>query len=149
MNIWVDADACPKQIKEIICRAAIKRKIKTIFVANQWFRLEQSEFLQFIQVSDGADIADDYIADHCAADDIVITADIPLAVRIVAKDALGIDPRGMLFEKNNIKQVSSMRDFMQELRSSGVETGGPKSFSNKDSQKFAQSFDKILAQKSS
>ena len=139
----------PKTNKRDYLSGSNQKKIKTIFVANQWFRLEQSEFLQFIQVSDGADIADDYIADHCAADDIVITADIPLAVRIVAKDALGIDPRGMLFEKNNIKQVSSMRDFMQELRSSGVETGGPKSFSNKDSQKFAQSFDKILAQKSS
>lgn len=144
MTIWVDADACPKQIKEIICRAAIRKKHKTIFVANQKIRLDPSDYLVSVQVADGADVADDYIANHCEKNDIVITADIPLAVRIVAALALGIDPRGTIFDKNNIRQISSMRDFMQELRAGGVETGGPKSFSNKDVQKFAQSFDKLL-----
>ena len=144
MIIWVDADACPRQIKDIICRAAIRTKHKAIFVANQRVRLDPSEYLEFVQVADGADIADDYIANHCDDSDIVITADIPLAVRIVEKYAVGLDPRGMVYDKNNIKQISSMRDFMQELRNTGVDTGGPKGFSNKDAQKFAQSFDKLL-----
>lgn len=144
MTIWVDADACPKQIKDIVCRAAIRKKHEAIFVANQKIRLDPSDYLGSVQVSDGADVADDYIADHCKQGDIIITADIPLAVRIVENNAIAIDPRGTIYDKGNIKQISSMRNFMQELRNTGIETGGPKSFSNKDAQKFAQSFDRLI-----
>ncbi len=144
MKIWVDADACPKNIKEILYRTAERLKIHILFIANGGLRLSTSPFIQFIQVSQGADIADDYIVTHCLAGDLVITADIPLAVRIVAKHATGLDPRGTLYNASNIGGISSMRDFMHTLRSDGVITGGPKDFSKKDSQKFASSLDKFL-----
>ncbi len=147
MNIWVDGDACPKAIKDIVCRVAQRTKITTIFVANQWLRLPESEFLSFIRVDQGADVADDEIVDKCNAGDLVITADIPLAARIVAKEALALDPRGKMYNANNIGQILSMRDFMDELRGSGVETGGPKSFGQREAQKFANALDKLIAQR--
>ena len=146
MKIWVDADVCPKAIKEILLRAAGRVKIDVIFVANQWLRLPDSPFIHFIQVEQGADIADDKIADDCTEGDLVITADIPLAMRIVAKGALALDPRGTIYNKNNIGQISDMRDFMDTLRNDGIQTGGPKNFSARDSEKFANQFDKLIAQ---
>lgn len=142
MTLWIDADACPKVIREIVCRAAERLQHSTIFVANSFIRLPISPFVRFMQVADGADIADDYIADQCQEGDLVVTADIPLAVRIVERGALGIDPRGKLYDSSNIKAIASMRDFMHQLRSDGVETGGPKNFSKKDVQKFSQTLDK-------
>lgn len=147
MKIWVDADACPKVIKEMLLRSAERAKIETIFVANQWLRLPESEFVRFVQVEHGPDIADDKIAEECADGDLVITADIPLAARIVEKGAQGLDPRGKIYDKSNIGQISDMRDFMDTLRNDGVQTGGPKNFSARDGEKFANELDKLLARR--
>ena len=147
MKIWVDGDACPKGIKEILYRASARTKIAVIFVANQYLHLPQSEYLKMIQVGEGPDVADDEIALRCAAEDLVITADIPLAVRVVEKGALALDPRGTLYDSNNIGQISDMRDFMDELRGSGVETGGPSAFGAKERQKFAGELDRLLIQR--
>lgn len=144
MKIWVDADACPKVIKEILFRAAGRAEIDVIFVANQWLHLPKSPFIHFVQVEQGPDIADNKIAEDCTIGDLVITADIPLAVRIVAKDAVGLDPRGTVYDKGNIGQISDMRDFMDTLRNDGIQTGGPKKFSARDGEKFANELDKIL-----
>ena len=144
MKIWVDADACPKAIKDILFKAAIKRKVVINFVANNWLHLPKSDYITFILVEQGADIADNKIVEDCSLGDLVITADIPLAVRIVDKGALGLDPRGKIYDKNNIGGISDMRDFMSSLRNDGVITGGPNSFSNKDSGKFANELDKLI-----
>ena len=148
MKIWVDADACPKVIKDILFKAAINRKVLINFVANSWLHIPKSDHINFILVEQGADIADDKIAEDCTLGDLVVTADIPLAVRIVEKGALGLDPRGRIYDKNNIGGISDMRDFMSSLRNDGVITGGPNSFSNKDSGKFANSLDKLIVIKS-
>jgi len=144
MKIWVDADACPKGIKEILFRVADRTGIDVVFVANMWLRLPESPHISFVQVEAGPDIADDKIHEECTKGDLVITADIPLAARVVEKQALAIDPRGTVYDQNNIGQILGMRNFMDELRGSGVETGGPKSFGNKEKQKFANELDKIL-----
>jgi uncharacterized protein YaiI (UPF0178 family) len=148
MKIWVDADACPRVIKDILCRAADRAEITVTFVANQRFRVPESSFISLIQVGQGADIADDEIFNQCEAGDLIITADIPLAARVVEKGALGLDPRGKVYDKNNIGQILSMRNFMDELRGSGVETGGPSGFGQKERYKFANELDKIIAQSS-
>jgi len=147
MKIWVDADACPKAIKDILLRLADRTGIPVIFVANQWMTLPLSDSVHFIQVEDGADIADDKIAEDCTAQDIIITADIPLALRVVTKGAIALDPRGTLYNSSNIKQISDMRDFMAELRNDGVQTSGPKSFHQRDALKFANTLDRTLAQR--
>jgi uncharacterized protein YaiI (UPF0178 family) len=149
MKIWVDADACPVAIKEILFRVADRTKVPVVLVANQWLRIPASDSISKIVVDQGADVADDRIHDDCVAGDLIITADIPLAARVVGKGALALDPRGRLYDSNNIGQILGMRDFMDELRSSGVETGGPKSFNSKDNQKFANELDRILAKRSS
>ena len=145
MKIWVDADACPKVIKDILCRAAERTEVSVTFVANQRFRVPESSYITLIQVGQGADVADDEIVDQCEAGDLIITADIPLAARIVEKGALALDPRGKIYDKNNIGQILDMRNFMDTLRSSGVETGGPNSFGQKERYKFANELDKLLA----
>lgn len=147
MKIWVDGDACPKGIKEILYRVSARTKIAVIFVANQYLHLPQSDTIQMIQVSDGPDIADDEIVERCAPKDLVITADIPLAARVVEKGALALDPRGTLYDHNNIGQILGMRNFMDELRGTGVPTGGPSSFGAKERQKFANELDRLLAKK--
>ena len=146
MKIWVDADACPKAAKEILYRVAERTEISVTLVANSPLHLPPSSFIDLIQVSSGADIADDEIADKCEAGDLVITADIPLAARVVEKGAQALDPRGTIYDKNNIGQILSMRNFMDELRGSGVETGGPSGFGQKEKFKFANALDKIIAQ---
>ncbi len=146
MKIWVDADACPKAVKEILYRAADRKEISVILVANSPLRFPDSPFLKLLQVGHGADIADDEIADKCEAGDLIITADIPLAARVVEKGAQALDPRGTVYDKNNIGQMLSMRNFMDELRGSGVETGGPSGFGQKEKFKFANALDKIIAQ---
>lgn len=146
MKIWVDGDACPKGIKEILYRVAARTKISVVFIANQYLHLPHSDYLEMIQVSDGADIADDEIVERCAAGDLIVTADIPLAARVVKKGALALDPRGTLYDSNNIGQILGMRDFMDDLRGAGVETGGPSSFGAKERQKFANELDRFLAQ---
>ena len=147
MNIWVDADACPKPIKDILFRVAVKRQVKISFVANSWLHLPKSDYIKLIIVDQGPDIADNKIVKGCSIGDLVITADIPLAVRIVSKGALGLDPRGRIYNKNNIGAISDMRDFMNTLRNDGLVTGGPNSFSNKDSGKFANELDKFCMHK--
>ena len=147
MKIWVDADACPKPVKDILFRLAERKEIMVTFVANQRLRLVESPVIQLIQVEYGANIADDEIANKCEDGDLIITADIPLAARIVAKGAQALDPRGKIYDKNNIRQLLDMRNFMDELRGSGVETGGPPSFGQKERSKFANELDKFIAQR--
>jgi uncharacterized protein YaiI (UPF0178 family) len=147
IKIWVDADACPKPVKDILFRLAERKKIMVTFVANQRLRLVKSPFIHLIQVGYGADIADDEIVNKCGDGDLIITADIPLAARIVAKGAQALDPRGKIYDKNNIGQLLDMRNFMDELRGSGIETGGPPSFGQKERFKFANELDKFIAQR--
>ena len=147
MKIWVDADVCPKPIKDILFRLAERKEIMVTFVANQRLRLVESPVIQLIQVEYGANIADDEIANKCEDGDLIITADIPLAARIVAKGAQALDPRGKIYDKNNIRQLLDMRNFMDELRGSGVETGGPPSFGQKERFKFANELDRFIAQR--
>lgn len=146
MKIWVDADACPKGVKTILYRAAENRGVPVVFVANQWLQLPQSPMIEMVQVSDGADVADDEIVKLCAKGDLVITADIPLAARVVEKGALALDPRGKLYDRSTVGQALDMRNFMDKLRGSGVETGGPKSFGSKEQQLFANELDKFISQ---
>jgi hypothetical protein len=147
MKIWVDADACPKSVKDILFRLAERREIVVTFVANQRLRLVESPFIQLIQVGSGENIADDEIVNKCEDGDLIITADIPLAARIVAKGAQALDPRGKIYDKNNIGQLLDMRNFMDELRGSGIETGGPPGFGQKDRFKFANELDRFIAQR--
>ena len=148
MKIWVDADACPRPVKEILFRVADRTEITVTLVTNQGLRIPSSTFIHLIQVGQGADVADDEIANKCEAGDLIITADIPLAARVVEKGALALDPRGKVYDKNNIGQILSMRNFMDELRGSGVETGGPAGFGQKERFKFANELDKFIAQSS-
>ena len=144
MKIWVDADACPGDIKEIIIKAAHKRCIETIFVSNKIISLPDSPYLSYVKVAQGADVADAYIAERAENKDLVITQDIPLAAILVPKGAVVISVHGVLFTESNIRERLSVRNFMSELRDTGVITGGPKTFGNKDKQKFANTFDREL-----
>ena len=147
MKIWVDADACPKPVKDILFRLAERKKIMVTFVANQRLILPKSPFIQLVQVGYGENIADDEIVNKCSDGDLIITADIPLAARIVAKGAQALDPRGKIYDENNVGQLLDMRNFMDELRGSGVETGGPPSFGQKERFKFANELDRFIAQR--
>jgi len=144
MKIWVDADACPSAVKDILLRVSERTSTDITFVANQWLRLPDTDFVHFIQVEQGPDIADDEIEKLCNLGDLVITADIPLAARVVEKDAFALDPRGTLYNKNNMGQSLSIRNFMDELRGSGVETGGPRSFGQRQKAKFANELDRFI-----
>jgi len=146
MKLWIDADACPRVIKEIIFRASSRLNLPVCLVANKSLAKHETALIQSIVVEDGFDVADDYIAEHCAPEDLVITADIPLAARVVSKGALAIDPRGELYSEENIGERLSMRDLMMELRSGGIIQGGPAQFSMTDRQRFASSLDRILTQ---
>ena len=145
MHIWVDADACPGVIKEIIYRAAERRQIPTTLVANQMLRTPPSRFIRAIQVPSGFDVADRHIVDQVVAGDLVVTADIPLASLVIERGAHALNPRGELYTTATIRERLSMRNFMEELRSAGVETGGPASFSQSDRQAFANQLDRFLA----
>jgi len=144
MKIWVDADACPGAIKEIIIKAAVKRCIETVFVANKAIYIPDSPYLSRIQVKQGADIADQHIVEQTASGDFVITQDIPLAALLIPKGVIVMSIHGILFTANNIGERLSVRNFMQELRESGTQTSGPKPFSDKDKQRFANTFDQQL-----
>ncbi|MCU7844822.1 MAG: YaiI/YqxD family protein [Candidatus Thiodiazotropha sp. (ex Monitilora ramsayi)] len=144
-HIWVDADACPKPIKEILFRVAERVDISVTLVANQPISVPKSRFIRFVQVSAGFDVADNHIVQYCEPEDLVITADIPLAAEVIAKGALALNPRGELYTKENIGQRLAMRDFMDTLRGSGVDTGGPPAFSLADRQAFANQLDRLLA----
>lgn len=144
-KIWVDADACPKVVKEILFRAAERTGVPVTLVANQAISTPRSRYINTVQVAQGFDVADNYIAQQATSEDLVITADIPLAAEIVAKDCLALNPRGELYTEDNIRQRLNMRDFMDTLRSSGIQTGGPASFSQTDRQAFANQLDRLLA----
>lgn len=145
MKIWVDADACPNVVKEILFRAADRAKVNVTLVANQYIRTPPSPFLRSIQVEQGFDVADNYIVQQAEAGDLVITADIPLADELITKGAHALNPRGELYTKDTIKQRLQMRDFMETMRSSGVQTGGPAPLSQADRQNFANKLDTFLA----
>lgn len=140
MKIWIDSDACPGEIKEIIIKAAHKRQISAIFVSNKIISIPESPFISSVQVPHGPDVADDYIAEKVTKNDLVITQDIPLAARTIESQAVAISVHGDLFTTANIRERLSVRNFLQELRDSGVQTSGPKAYSAKDKQKFANTF---------
>ena len=132
MNIWVDADACPVAIKDILFKAAGRTGVKLTLVANHTMRVPASDYISFIQVPSGFDVADNEIVKRLAPGDLVITADIPLAAEVIDKGAHAINPRGELYSANNIKARLTMRDFMDTLRSSGIDTGGPPALKKSD-----------------
>jgi uncharacterized protein YaiI (UPF0178 family) len=144
-RIWVDADACPKVIKDILFRAADRVAIPLILVANQPMQVPRSRNISTVRVGAGFDVADNHIVQQVEAGDMVITADIPLAAEVIAKGCLALNPRGELYSEDNIRQRLNMRDFMDVLRGSGVDTGGPASFSQADRQAFANQLDRLLA----
>lgn len=144
MQIWVDADACPKVIKEVLFRAADRAQVATILVANQLIRTPASRFIRAVQVPAGFDVADNHIVQSAESGDLVITADIPLAALVIERGAHALNPRGEFYTPDSIKQRLSMRNFLEELRSSGVNTGGPAVISLKDRQDFANQLDKFL-----
>ncbi|MES9992629.1 MAG: YaiI/YqxD family protein [Candidatus Thiodiazotropha sp.] len=144
-KIWVDADACPKAIKEILYRAAERVRIEVILVANQPLQVPGSRYIRTVQVAAGFDIADNYIVKRLQPGELVITADIPLAAEVIPKGALALSPRGTLYTKENIRERLNMRDFMDTLRGSGIQTGGPAALSQADRQAFANQLDRLLA----
>jgi len=146
--IWVDADACPVVIKEILFKAARRTKTKLTLVANQFMRTPKSSYINAIQVSAGFDVADNEIVKRLTAGDLVITADIPLASDAIEKGATALNPRGELYSTSNIKARLNMRNFMDELRASGVDTGGPSSLNQNDRQAFANQLDRWLVKNS-
>lgn len=144
MHIWVDADACPNVIKEILFRAAERVQIPLTLVANKPLRTPPSRYIKSVQVAGGFDVADNHIVQQLQADDLVITADIPLAAEVIEKDAHALNPRGTFYTRDNIKERLAMRDLMDELRGSGITTGGPKVLSQSDRQAFANQLDRFL-----
>lgn len=146
MQIWVDADACPKVIKEVLYRAATRVKCQLILVANQSLSIPKSPFIKTIRVESGFDVADNYIAQQIKPGDLVITADIPLAAAVLAKEGKALNPRGELYNPDTIKQKLTMRDLMDELRGSGIQTGGPPPLSQAERRDFANALDRILNQ---
>ena len=145
MQIWVDADACPNVIKEILFRAAERLQIPLILVANKTLRTPPSRYISSILVGAGLDVADNAIIKEMESGDLVITADIPLASEVIAKDGHALNPRGEFYSKENIEERLTMRNFMDELRDAGVNTGGPASLNQKDRQTFANQLDRFLA----
>lgn len=144
-TIWVDADACPRVIKEILFRAALHRSIPVILVANQPMATPPGTLVRAVQVQQGFDVADNHIVANLRPGDLVITADIPLAAEVIGKGAAAINPRGELYTTSNIRQRLTMRNFMEEMRGAGIHTGGPAPFSPRDTQCFADSLDRWLA----
>ncbi|MEX2468987.1 MAG: YaiI/YqxD family protein [Pseudohongiellaceae bacterium] len=145
MTIWVDADACPAVIKDILYRAAQRRGVPLVLVANQPLSVPPSPLIRSIQVKSGFDVADDEIVARIAATDLVITSDIPLAAEVLAKGASALSPRGELFNESTIKSRLTMRDFLETMRSSGLHSGGPPALSQRDRKAFADQLDRWLA----
>jgi len=148
MQIWVDADACPKVIKDILFRAAERVGVMLILVANKPLQTPRSRHIRSMQVSAGIDKADNHIAERVQPGDLVITADIPLASAVVDRGASALNPRGELYTKENIRERLTLRDFMEQLRNSGVDTGGPASLSQSDRQAFANQLDRFISKHS-
>jgi uncharacterized protein YaiI (UPF0178 family) len=145
MQIWVDADACPAVIKDILYRVADRVQVQVTLVANQLMRVPGSRFIRALQVPSGPDVADTEIVERLAPGDLVVTGDIPLAARVLEKGGFALNPRGDFYTKDTIAQQLTMRAFMEELRSGGVDTGGPAAFSQADRQRFANALDRHIA----
>ena len=146
MNIWVDADACPAVVKDILYRAAERAQVALTLVANQPLRTPRSSFIRTLQVPRGFDVADNEIARRVEPGDLVVTADIPLAAQVIERGGHALDPRGELYSPDTIRERLTMRSFMDELRASGVQTGGPLPIAQGDRQRFANQLDRLLAQ---
>ncbi|MDO8306016.1 YaiI/YqxD family protein [Herminiimonas sp.] len=146
MQIWVDADACPNMIKEVLFRVADRLEVQVTLVANKLLRTPPSRFIRAIQVPAGFDVADNEIVRLLEEGDLVITGDIPLAADVLEKGGRPLNPRGEFYTLDNIQQYLTMRTFMDELRSSGVDTGGPSTFSQGDTRAFANQLDRFLTQ---
>ena len=148
MRIWVDADACPVPVKEILFRAADRLSIELTLVANHPLRTPPSVFVKSVQVPTGFDVADHYIANAMRPGDLIVTADIPLAAQVVENGGLALNPRGELYTRENVGQLLDMRNFMDELRASGVPTAGPPALSAADRRSFARQLDRVLTNRS-
>ena len=146
MQIWVDADACPKAVKEILFRVAERTRITTTLVANQFLQTPPSRYIKLLQVNSGFDVADNAILQRLKVGNLVITGDIPLAYEVVGKGGHAISPRGERYTQDNIKERLNMRDFMDTLRGSGIDTGGSSALNSRDIQTFANQLDKFLVQ---
>jgi uncharacterized protein YaiI (UPF0178 family) len=145
MQIWVDADACPRLIKDILFRAAERMQVSMFLVANRLLWTPPSRFIRAMRVPRGFNVADLEIVEKVLAGDLVVTADIPLAAEVIGRGGHALDPRGMLYTKDNIQERLAMRNFMDQLRGSGVETGGPAPWSPSDSHAFANQLDRLLS----
>jgi hypothetical protein len=144
MEIWVDADACPAVIKDILFRAAERTEVQLTLVANHPIRIPRSPLIKFIQVPSGLDVADNEIVKRLSAGDLVITADIPLAAKVIENGGHALNPRGELYTTENIRSRLNMRDFMDSLRTDGIDTGGSSTLNQRDRQSFANNLDKFL-----
>lgn len=147
LQIWVDADACPAPVKEILFRVANRRRLRVTLIANQMLRVPPSPWIRAIQVPAGLDIADQRIALEVRPGDLVISADVPLAGQVVARGGFVLDPRGDMLDASNVQERLALRNFMVDLRSGGVETGGPRAYSAADRQRFANALDSFLARR--
>ncbi|BCE03153.1 YaiI/YqxD family protein [Marinicellulosiphila megalodicopiae] len=145
MALWIDADACPNQVKEIMYKAANRKQLQLTLVANQYINIPKSHFIKMTQVESGFDVADDFIVEHVQPNDLVITSDIPLADELITKGAKVLTSRGEAFTEQNIKQKLNMRDFMETMRSSGIQSGGPAPLNAQDIQQFANALDRYLS----
>ncbi len=146
MTIWIDADAAPRDVKEIVYRAAKRLEIPTVLVANQRLSTPlNNPFVSAVLVRGGPDVADQHIADEASAGDVAVTADIPLAAILVEKGLTVLDPRGEEYSEENVRERLSIRDFMDSLRGSGVDTGGPKPYGEREKRAFAAGLDRVLA----
>jgi uncharacterized protein YaiI (UPF0178 family) len=147
MQIWVDADACPLVIKQILYRAAERAQIQTTLVANKPLAVPRSKFVRAIQVGRGFDVADNEISRRVAAGDLVVTADIPLAADVIARGAQALNPRGELYSADNVRERLAMRDLLEKLRETGVQTQGPAPLDHADRKRFADALDRLLAKR--
>jgi len=147
MRIWVDADACPAVVKDMLYRAADRVKVHVVLVANRALRTPPSPYIRSVQVGQGFDVADRHIAEAVAPGDLVVTADIPLAAAVVERDAFALDPRGAFYSRENVRELLDLRNFMETMRSSGLVTGGPPAYGHADRQAFANRLDRFLAQR--
>ncbi|ANI31302.1 hypothetical protein PL78_15910 [Yersinia entomophaga] len=146
MQIWVDADACPNVIKEVLFRAADRVGMMVTLVANQPLKTPPSKFIRTLQVASGFDVADNEIVQRVEIGDLVITADIPLAAEVIEKGGIALNPRGERYTPDTIRERLNMRDFMDTMRASGIQTGGPNTLNQRDRQQFANELDKWLQQ---
>lgn len=144
-KIWIDGDACPKAVKEIIFKTSFRLKICTILVANSFQNIPKSDLVKLIIVDEGFDAADQHIIDQVEIHNLVVTADIPLAAKVLKKKAIALNPRGEIYDENNIGSILSMRDFLKEFRDAGSITGGPAAFGPKDIKQFADSLNKLIS----